>query len=199
MAFSFRQEILRKLIHLSSFWIVAFIWYFSPTWGIILLSLLSAFVLVAEYETFRKQDSCCAKIYRRLFMSVLRDEEQDGQFRLSGAPYVLISALILLVLVPKSVAMFALSVLLICDAMAALIGRRFGKHRLFGKKTYEGTLAFLISGFGIAFLFYYHLDFNLWKACIGVCLGCMGDLFNKKLHMDDNLSIPLLTALPFLF
>src|SRR5262249_34622813 len=35
----------------------------------------------------------------------------------------------------------------LCDAFAALIGMKFGKHKIIGlKKTYLGTLAFFISG-----------------------------------------------------
>lgn len=197
MAFSLKQEILRKLIHLSSFWIVGLIWVCPRLLAIILLSLVSVVVLIAEYETHK--NSLCARVYRVLFSPVLREKESDSSFGFSGAPYVLLASLILVILMKKPVAMFALSVLLLSDTMAALVGRAIGRHKLMGKKTWEGTAAFLVTGFVVCFVFCWGYGLPMNLAFMGVCLGCLGDLFNNKVHIDDNLSIPLLTALPFLF
>ena len=196
MAFTLKQELLRKLIHLSSFWIVFAIWFLPRVWCILFLCAITIFVLVSEYETHK--NSLCARIYRFLFSPVLREKEKDAVFGFSGAPYVLIAALALVIIVSKSVAIFALSVLLISDSSAALMGRAFGRHHLIGHKTVEGTMAFLLSGFLISFLFQYTTYLPLNLCFCGVFLGCLGDLFNEKIHIDDNLSIPLLTALPFL-
>jgi len=197
MAFSLKQELLRKLIHLSSFWIVGLIWVCPRLLAIILLSLVSVVVLMAEYETHK--NSLCARIYRFLFSPVLREKESNSSFGFSGAPYVLLAALILVMVMKRPVAMFALSVLLLSDTMAALVGRAIGRHKLIGKKTWEGTCAFLIAGFVVCWIFNWGFGLPLVRSMLGVCLGCLGDLFNDKLHIDDNLSIPLLAALPFLF
>lgn len=197
MAFSFKQELLRKLIHLSSFWIVGLIWICPRLLSVVLLSIVSVVVLIAEYETHK--NSICARVYRLLFSPVLREKESNSSFGFSGAPYVLLAALILVIVMPKYVAMFVLSVLLLSDTMAALVGRAVGRHRLVGKKTWEGTSAFLITGFIVCLIFNWAFGLPLNLAFMGVCLGCLGDLFNDKVHIDDNLSIPLLTALPFLF
>ena len=110
MAFSIKQELLRKLIHLSSFWIVGLIWCLPRVWAILVLSLITAFVLMMEYETHK--NSVCDYIYRFLFSPVLREKEKDVAFGFSGAPYVLIAALILVILFPKYVAMFGVSVVI---------------------------------------------------------------------------------------
>jgi len=199
MAVDFKHEVLRKLIHLSSFWIVALIWWFPKIWSILILGFVTIFVLVAEYETYKQSDSICAHIYKALFGRILRDNEKEESFHYSGAPYVLIAALILVVVFPRSVAMFALTVLLISDSMAALVGRSLGRHPLVGHKTWEGTSAFIFSGLLVSGIFYVYAALPLPLMCMGVVLGALGDLYNEKLHVDDNLSIPLLTALPFLF
>ena len=197
MAFSLKQEILRKLIHLSSFWIVGLIWVCPRMLAIILISLVTGFVLVTEYAAYK--NAICARIYHILFSPVLREKEKTDVFGFSGAPYVLLAALLLVILMPKVVAMFAISVLLLSDTMAALVGRALGRHRLIGKKTWEGTLAFLFVGFMICLIFYAGFGLPIGLAFLGVCLGCLGDLLNDYVHVDDNFSIPLLTALPFLF
>lgn len=197
MAFSLKQEFLRKLIHLSSFWIVGLIWILPRVWSILALSIITAFVFITEYETHKSP--LCARIYRVLFSPVLREKEKGGSFGFSGAPYVLVAALALVIIFPKEVAMFSISILLISDSAAALIGRAFGRFKLIGKKTVEGTSAFLIAGFLVCLLFNWGFGLPILPSFIGVCLGCLGDLFNEKVCIDDNLSIPLLAALPFLF
>lgn len=197
MAFSLKQEFFRKLIHLSSFWIIGLIWLCPRLWAILLLSIVTFIVLVAEYET--RKNSLCARIYRILFFPVLREKEKDSSVGFSGASYVLLAALILVIVVPKVVGMFALSVLLLSDTMAALVGRAMGRHRLIGKKTWEGTLAFLLTGLVVCLVFNYFFGLPFDLALMGVYFGCLGDLFNDRIHVDDNMSIPLLAALPFLF
>lgn len=199
MAFSLKQEISRKLIHLSSFWIVGMIYFVPRTWCIVVLSLLSAFVLISEYEVYKRTASFFARTYKFLFSRILREQEKDISFHYSGAPYVLIASLILVIVMQKPVAMFSLCVLLLSDTMAALVGRSIGQHKLIGKKTWEGTIAFLCTGFLICLLFEWSFGLPIHLLFLGVCLGCLGDLFNCHIHIDDNLSIPILTALPFLF
>ena len=199
MAFDLKHEISRKLIHLSSFWIVALIWIISRGWAIVLLSLVAAFVLVSEYLVYKKSDSIFTRIYQKLFGYFLRDKEKGKGFHYSGAPYVLVAALILVILFPKIVAMFGMSVLLICDTVAAIVGRSVGRHPLVGHKTWEGTFAFIMGGIVVVSVFFLFTSLPFSTMFIGVLLGTLGDLFNEKLHVDDNLSIPLLTVLPFLF
>ncbi len=197
MAFSFKQEFLRKLIHLSSFWIVGLIWFCPRTIAILLISVVTVFVLLTEYEMHK--NPFCARVYHLLFSPVLREKESQATFGFSGAPYVLLAALILVIVMPKDVAMFGVSVLLLSDTMAAIVGRAFGRHPLCGKKTWEGALAFLSSGFLVCFIFDVCFGLPIYLGFVGVCLGCLGDLLNDYIHIDDNFSIPLLAVLPFLF
>ncbi|MBQ4472505.1 MAG: hypothetical protein II942_04625 [Alphaproteobacteria bacterium] len=198
MPLDYKQEIERKLIHLSSFWMVAAVYFLSEGWAIGFFSVAAAFVLVSEYAAYKHPKSLFAKGYNCIFARVLRDKEKKKFFRFSGAPYVLIAALLLVVFCPKIVTMFALSVLFISDSMAALVGKSIGKHRLFGRKTWEGTTAFVLSGLVVAGVFYACCGLSIPLAVVGVLLGCLGDLSNETIHVDDNLSIPLLVALPFL-
>ena len=76
MAFNLKQEFLRKLIHLSSFWMVAMVWLLPRVWCILMLCTITTIVLIAEYETHK--NSLCGRIYRFLFSSVLREKEKDA-------------------------------------------------------------------------------------------------------------------------
>ncbi len=198
MAFTYRQEILRKSIHLSSFWMVLAI-ACLPRLGAAALFLTGAVcTIITEYLFYKKIDFWGTRLYGKFFSGVLRDNEKNKSFHLSGGAHVFAAAGIVTLLCPATVAMFCVSVLLLCDTMAALIGRRFGTHKLIGHKSWEGTSAFLISGLFLTILFVYFGHLPVLPALIGVLFGCAGDLFNEKGHIDDNLSIPILTAIPFL-
>ncbi len=198
MAFDYKQEVFRKLIHLSSFWMVAFIALVPRVWAVAFFALASVVSVTTEYVVYRRPDSLLARLYGKVFARVLRDKERAVRFRLSGGPYVFVAAFVLALLATKEQAMFGLSVLLLCDTLAALIGRRFGKHKIMGKKSLEGTAAFLAGGVLLTVVFAAFGTLSPHLMLAGVMLGCMGDLLNEKCHIDDNFSIPILACLPFL-
>lgn len=76
---------------------------------------------------------------------MLRKHEIDSKKKnLNGATYVFLSAVLVVFVFPKVIVITAFSVLIISDTLAALIGRKFGKHK-FLAKSLEGTAAFFVS------------------------------------------------------
>ena len=91
-----------------------------------------------------------------------------------------------------------MTVMLIGDTAAALIGRRFGRHRAPNNKSVEGVVAFLIASWiALAVLFavcgaapaLYVVGF------LAVLPAAAAELFEKQLRLDDNFSIPLIVGL----
>ncbi len=192
----YSQELLRKSIHLSSLWIPAFI-FIAPQKYIpatVFALLLSANVFI-EYGYYKKWP-IIVKTYGRLFSKMLREKETKCGFHFSGSPYVLAAALFSCLLFPALNAAVALSVMLISDTAAALIGRICGKHKMNnGTKSIEGSCAFLLFGFLILYfvdLFLHPAPLFLLKGGIGVFLAMFAEIYENKIKIDDNLSIPLI-------
>ena len=84
----------------------------------------------------------------------------------------------------------AFSILIIGDTMAALIGRKFGKHK-FLYKSFEGTLAFLISS-SIVILFTPKVGYFYEEYIIGFVAALVGAIIENisSKYVDDNFSIP---------
>ena len=80
------------------------------------------------------------------------------------------------------------------DAAAALIGRKYGKHKTVNGKSWEGFFAFIIVGYAalaiVLFIPGLLREFYLWGLA-GVVLAAAAELFQKQLKVDDNFSIPL--------
>jgi len=76
----------------------------------------------------------------RVFGAIARPSEA---WRINSATWYGLSIVIMLALrVPRAACIAAVLTLGLGDPVAALIGKRWGRHKLFGRKSVEGTLAF---------------------------------------------------------
>ena len=77
-------------------------------------------------------------------------------------------------------------VLALGDAMAALIGRRYGKHKIYGKKSLEGLIAFIITT--CAAIYIWGLAFNIEFILSASVLCGLIEVFSGDV---DNIALPL--------
>lgn len=127
---------------------------------------------------------------------MLRKHEMDSKKKnLSGATYVLLAATLVILFFPKLFVIPAIAVLIIGDIFAALIGRKFGKHK-FLRKSLEGTLAFFVTG-SIVILFTPKVEGSLVEYLIGFAAVAVGAIAENLAYgwTDDNLSIPVSVCL----
>lgn len=190
----YRDELVRKLIHLFSLSIPV-IYYFIPTsTSITILASLTLFALIVDGGRFFSKQF--AKLFYRIFGFLLRKHELDKEKKnLTGATYVLISALICGVIFPKIIFVTAFSILIISDSLAALIGRKFGKRK-FLRKSFIGTFSFFISA-SIVVLFTPKIGNFPMEYVIGFIAAFVGAIVENISYgwADDNLSIPISVGL----
>ncbi|MCX6798557.1 MAG: hypothetical protein NTW59_00470 [Candidatus Diapherotrites archaeon] len=124
-----------------------------------------------------------------LFFQVAKMVERDYEKHLPGKGALLffLSAIIALgvfgVLLQKPLAALgALCAVVYGDSASTMAGLRFGKHRLVGKRTWEGTLGGLAAAF-----FFLQFLFPMHIALIAATVGMIAEL----LPWDDNFTIPL--------
>ena len=190
----YRDELVRKLIHLFSL-SIPIIYYFIPIkTSIIILAVLTFVALLIDTSRFISKSF--AKYFYKFFGFLLRKHELDGEKKnLTGATYVLISALLCAIIFPKVIFVSAFTILIISDTMAALIGRKFGRKK-FLRKSLEGTFAFFISATIVIFLTpkVNYLPMEYWIGIIGAFIGAIVENISHG-FADDNLSIPLSVGL----
>jgi len=186
----YRDELVRKLIHLFSL-SIPIIYYFIPSsTSIAILFGLTIFALVVDGGRFISKSF--AKIFYQAFGFLLRKHELDKEKKnLTGATYVLLSALICALIFPKVIFVTAFTILIISDTTAALIGRKFGKRK-FLRKSFEGTLSFFISASIVVFFTPKVGDFPL-EYMIGFIAAFVGAIVENISYgfADDNLTIPI--------
>jgi dolichol kinase len=190
----YRDELVRKLIHLFSL-SIPIIYYFIPSsTSIAILIGFTIFALIVDGGRFISKSF--AKVFYQAFGFLLRKHELDKEKKnLTGATYVLLSALICALIFPKVIFVTAFTILIISDTMAALIGRKFGKRK-FLRKSFEGTLSFFISASIVVFFTPKVGDFPM-EYVIGFIAAFFGAIVENISYgyADDNLSIPISVGL----
>ena len=186
---SYGTEVIRKLIHLFSLLIPVVYYFITKTTALeILVPLTLAFGLS---DVARLLIPPFGRFYNALFGFLLRSHEQNGRGRhLNGATYVLLAATLAVLFFPKVIALTAIAILIVSDTSAALIGRRYGRHR-FMSKSLEGAGAFLLSGL-VVVAFAPKVEYSVAEyliGAVGVTLGAVVE--SSAIGLDDNLSIPL--------
>ena len=124
-----------------------------------------------------------------LLLEVVKKVERDYEKHLPGKGALLffLAAIITIVLFQeKAIVLGALAVAVYGDAASTVFGLRFGKHRIAGKKTLEGTIGGIAASTGFL-LFLFQWPVALSAAVIG--------MIAELLPFDDNFTIPIAVGL----
>ena len=205
------EEINRKLLHGLAVALPAGIFYgpgllVLPPWSQTpIIGAMLALSLVAEALRFRNPSF--ALFFGRSFGSMLRTEEVN---RLTGATYVfggsfLCSLIALQGPVASAAAFLGLTIFILGDAVAALVGKAIGRIRI-GDKTLEGSLGcFALCVFLAAVVFPRLPTFtDVWgelpllQVVVLSALVAVLELLPIRLGrfvLNDNLYVPVLTTL----
>jgi len=174
-----QKELQRKAIHLGTVILPMILLHLSQRDGKLFLALLTAIAIVVEilrleWEPFKK-------VFNAMFGDMLKEKEVKN---LTGATAFISTALFCAVIFNWNIVVLSIFFLSIGDPVASVIGSRFGKITVFGDKTLEGFLAFLLSTIPIAFL--YPL-LPLSVRIIGAFAAAFFELI--KTPIDDNVVV----------
>lgn len=193
---TYGAELQRKGIHLCSLGIPIVAW-FIPVWLTVML-LIIMFLLSALIDVERSRNTPVGKLINHWFGFMIRPHEKRGYrgwIPLSGSTWMLLSAVITFAVFAKPVAVAAFSILILCDTVAALVGRRWGTVR-FGpkRKSVEGTAAFLVMGFVVISVV---PDLPLVAGILGAATAAIAEALPWE--WDDNFTVPLSSGLVMTF
>ncbi|MBU1975952.1 MAG: SEC59/DGK1/VTE5 family protein [Nanoarchaeota archaeon] len=201
----YKVELGRKLVHFTSILIILiYVVIGQYSHRLALLTLTLILVLLIEMEYIRLEAGGKTRLIR--FISRFKREKEKEQ--LGGDVFFMIGAILCLAIFDFRIAVAAILMTTFGDMTAALVGRRFGKHKLNkSQKSWEGTIAGLIVNLIIGMLFLratvggalWFLQNQLpagnvlWPVLIVMALTASVTevLINK---LDDNLLVPLFSG-----
>jgi len=187
-------NIYRVLYHiLGLIFPLGYLWVIKDklTMSIILLCLFLGFLLA---DIIRLSIKAINKTITGTLKRFMKEEEA---YRFSGSTYFTFACLICVYFFPKMIAITAIIFLCVGDPSASIIGRLFGKVKLFGgKKSLEGSLTMFVVNSVIGYFF------------VGPLLGVIGALTSTIVELfpfhlitpshygwiDDNATIPVISG-----
>lgn len=118
-----------------------------------------------------------------IFSYVLKEKERN---KLLTTTWFLLSVFLAVVLFAKDIAITAMLFLIFGDAASAFFGERFGRIRIIGNRSLEGSLAFLVTCLIIGIIINFTKVVNLsWLVIvIGALSAAVTELL--PLPIDDN-------------
>ncbi len=195
---SFRRELYRKLLHLSSLWIPLTIYFVREEIAVGIFTAIFIGNGLVEYGNFKKW-KWVRGIFGGLFSRTLRSKESvRDRFQVSGAMYVMAAAVLCTIFFSKIIAVISMTVMLISDACSALFGKAYGTRQIYPHKSLEGTTAFFVSALLINMLFHKLEPFGYGNV-IACVLATLAEIYEDKTGIDDNLAIPLSIGLTLTF
>jgi dolichol kinase len=181
-----RKEIPRKWVHLSSIVIPVLFAFFPKKY--LLPPLVAGTVLLIVLDLLKTNNRGFRRVIFRYFGDLFRSKERR---QITGASTLAISMSLAFLLFDVNIAIIAVSYIIIGDVFAAIVGTMIGRHKIIGKHTLEGSLAFFISAAvatsAMAFVDYGEIPILLRVS--GALIGALVELFLQSI--DDNIAVPM--------
>ncbi len=201
MAWEYKNEIARKMFHLSAVLLIviylAVSYFFSYFWGLAIIAVILALLALFEYIrlVLKKRIPIIS-----WFWQLKRPSEKK---KLGTEVYFVVGILICFAVFDLRIAVAAVLMATFGDLATALIGKKFGKRLIKGieSKTWEGVIAELavnlIAGFLVlrTALWWFGSGFGqpLWPVIIGMAaVATVVETTTRR--VPDNLTVPVFSG-----
>ncbi|MCF8069012.1 MAG: hypothetical protein K9L30_10540 [Desulfobacterales bacterium] len=208
------HEINRKLLHLIALLLPAGIFYIpiylntSQMLPVVICGLI--FTVIIIIDIIRRNSLKYNSIFILLFGRMMRAREHK---KFTGATYIIGSAFICSLLFYKEphIAFISLSMFILGDAVAAIVGLSIGRIKLLGKSLEGSAACFLVCMFLMLLVFpFLPMLLDAWCGKISFLYAVIIsfsitilELFpvkiTKKLEIDDNIVVPVIAGIIIYF
>jgi dolichol kinase len=181
--------ILRKAWRLSGI-IFPLIYYFSNkiTTIFIIVPFLCIFIVIEilRFYLFRFNE----RLFN-IFRYILEEKERKS---LLTTTWFLLSTFLTVALFRKEIAIMAVLFLIFGDSASSFFGLRFGRTKIMGNRSLEGSLAFFITCLMVGIIMHFTKVSLSWLVIIlGALAATLAELLS--LSLDDNFTIALFSGI----
>ena len=162
-----------------------YIFFLEQKQVLIILAIVMSIVII--FELFRLKNEKLNQKLLKFFDGVYRENEANNVstliFTLSGIFFTVL-------FFQKEIALLAIFFLTFGDGFAALVGEKYGKHKILGKKSWAGVITNLLTclAVGLFFSHFYQIKFSQ------IFFGALAATVIEILPVKDNLLIPIISA-----
>lgn len=195
------DETRRKLVHISGLLFVILA-QFTGRWVAAFCFLLIAATLLVYSEHIRREHRRFRGFVKR-FEEKFRDavlelERKEVPRPFVGAFWFFFGCGVAFAVFPLNIASAACAMLAAGDGMSTIIGMKWGRHKILGKKSLEGSLAMLVFSM-IAGIFFVSPPVAAAGAAVATVFELLPEASFFQKHrklglLDDNLLVPVLAG-----
>ena len=175
-----KDEIKRKTFHILTLIYVAAYWFLPKK--IVLTGLLIAIIVVLIGEFIRARNEKFNVFILKVLGGVHRKSEEH---KISGLPWTLAGAFLTILLFENKI--FVLTSFLYLafgDAVAALFGKTYGKHKIYAGKSLEGSVACFVACLIVGLIFLPSWQFAVVGALIAAFIETIPWPLNDNFWMQ---------------
>jgi len=182
-----KGEVFRKTIHFSLILLpLAYRYLVGYDKKITLIVLLILLTIALIVEILKLKHPTFKQIFFDVFGIMLRKHEYHD---FTSATYMLISVTICIAVFSPQIAFMAICFLAVGDTLAALVGVKHGRRKLFGtNKSLEGSIACFVGTFIFALFF-----INPILAFSGAFAASIAE--SVPMWVDDNIKVPITSGI----
>ena len=181
---TYQGELFRKGIHISSSFFAFLLYLLGKETIMLPLILITIIYLILDYGRRR---NVLSDFYLFYFDKITRPNEK---FRsLTGASYVFLGITLTILFFDQRVAIPSILIMSLSDSASAIIGRKYNYTKIYSKSL-EGSIAFYFTTLIILLFFNFNIYFSFFIALVLTFIE-----FFDKLFIDDNISLPIVSAL----
>ena len=151
-------------------------------------------VIVAAIDICRLKIPSMNQTLTWLFKPFMRESERH---RLAGVTFMMIGVTIIIAFFPRPVVYLTLLCLATADPLASYFGVRYGRDKLIGEKSLQGSIAAFVACFVLSVFYFYWMDIMRERLIIVGLLAGLTGAFSELVPvgpLDDNLVFPVLNA-----
>ncbi|MEW6556651.1 MAG: hypothetical protein AB1349_04770 [Elusimicrobiota bacterium] len=152
---------------------------------LLLLAIVMILDIIIEYNRL-KNEKFNQQILK-IFRSVYRDEEVN---KVSTLIFTLSGLFFTILFFKQEIAILSILFLTFGDGFAALVGEKYGRHKIFKQKSLEGTITNLLTCLIVGFIF--SVFFRITP--LQIILGSITATVIEILPVKDNFLIPIASA-----
>ncbi len=183
------KEILRQAVHLSGLIFVLLAQLFDKWLAAAMFLGIGAYFLIYSEYVRRTKSLIGFRNFAYIF------EKRKSRKPFEGAYWFYIGCGISFLLFPKNIALASSAILAVGDSFSTIFGVHFGRHKLVGNKSAEGSIVFFASSFFISLVFVNPaIGFLGSLIATLVELSTPGKSKNSIWMLDDNLLIPIISG-----